>query len=133
MRSAGTSACRTSMPPLGSRSCPGSAILRSTSVNWRDATADAFAGIDGVTFVAEPSGTRATTGSARYASRNHLAPDEILLIEAAVGAGIQVRPFWNLLSEQRMYASDQAGPLDEHEHWSTPSSPCPVPLGGWRE
>jgi perosamine synthetase len=69
----------------------------------------AFAGISGLSFVAEPAGT-----SSNYwlcAVRLDLPSLEVRdsLMEAAHEAGLLVRPMWNLLHQQRMYTGAGRG------------------------
>jgi perosamine synthetase len=71
----------------------------------------AFADVDGLTFVPAPQGT--TSNYWLCAVRLDRPSLELrdALLAAAVENGIQARPFWNLLSDQRMYSSAQSGPL----------------------
>lgn len=89
----------------------------------------AFAGIDGLSFIPAPEGT--TSNYWLCAVRLDTPSLEVRdsLLAAAVEAGIQARPFWNLLSEQRMYSSAQAGPLDTAR--SLVESVICVPSSSW--
>ncbi len=99
-----------------------------------DRYAQAFEGFDGMTYLREPKGT--TSNYWLNAVRLDV-PDRALrdrLLGAANEAGLQVRPFWNLLSEQRMYAENPRGDLSvAHELLNSticlPSSPK---LARWR-
>ena len=66
--------------------------------------AAAFAGVSGLSFVAEPAGTSSNYWlcAVRLDSPSLRVRDE--LMEAAHEAGLLVRPMWNLLHQQRMYA-----------------------------
>jgi perosamine synthetase len=99
-----------------------------------DRYAEAFAGLDGVTFVREPAGTTSNywLNAVRLDVPDRALRDE--LIGATNAAGLGVRPFWNLLSEQRMYVENPRGDLAvAHELLNSticlPSSPK---LARWR-
>ncbi|MEY4618764.1 MAG: hypothetical protein RL101_950 [Actinomycetota bacterium] len=68
-----------------------------------DKYALAFAGVSGMSFVAEPAGTSSNYWlcAVRLDSPSLQVRDE--LMEAAHEAGLLVRPMWNLLHKQRMY------------------------------
>jgi perosamine synthetase len=71
----------------------------------------AFADLDGVTVMTEPAGT-----SSNYwlVALRLDEPDKTLrdqLLRATNDAGLQCRPFWNLLSDQGMYRSAPRGDL----------------------
>ncbi len=68
-----------------------------------DRYAAAFAGVSGLSFVAEPEGTSSNYWlcAVRLDSPSLQVRDE--LMEAAHEAGLLVRPMWNLLHKQRMY------------------------------
>ena len=92
------------------------------------AYADAFAGVEGVTFLTEPAGTRSNYWLSAIAVEGGLDARNAVL-QAAVDGGLQARPFWNLLNEQRMYRQHPAADLTvAHElHASVvclPSSPA---------
>ena len=92
------------------------------------AYAQAFADIEGVTFLFEPSGTRSNYWLSAIAVDGGLDARNAVL-QAAVDSGLQARPFWNLLNEQRMYRHHPAADLTvAHElHASVvclPSSPA---------
>lgn len=65
--------------------------------------ADVFSGMPGLTFMAEPAGTRSNYWlcAVKLDSPTIDLRDELL--EAAREDGLQCRPFWNLLNELRMY------------------------------
>lgn len=71
----------------------------------------AFAPVEGLSFIPAPAGTISNYWlcAVRLDEPSLELRDE--LIGAAVEEGLQVRPLWNLLSDQRMYATAQAGPL----------------------
>jgi perosamine synthetase len=90
--------------------------------------AHAFQGMAGVTFLTEPAGTQsnywlnAIKVDGGIETRNSV-------LQAAVDDGLQARPFWNLLNEQRMYRSNPATelPVARELHGSViclPSSPA---------
>ena len=65
--------------------------------------AEAFETIAGMTFLIEPEGTRSNYWlcAVRIDEPDKVVRDELL--RAANNDGLRCRPFWNLLSEQRMY------------------------------
>ena len=69
----------------------------------------AFAGISGLSFVAEPAGTSSNYWlcAVRLDSPSLEVRDS--LMEAAHEAGLLVRPMWNLLHQQRMYTGAGRG------------------------
>lgn len=71
----------------------------------------AFAAVDGLEFLDEPAGTSSNFWlcSVRLVDADRGVRDELL--GAAQAAGLQCRPVWNLLSEQRMYATAPRGDL----------------------
>ena len=73
--------------------------------------AAAFAGLDEISFLGEPSGTTSNywLNAIRLESNDLKLRDELL--RAANDDGLKCRPFWNLLSEQRMYRSHERGDL----------------------
>lgn len=75
--------------------------------------AEAFAGVDGLSFIEEPPGTTSNYWlcSVRLDEPDLAERDRILA--ALNHDGIQARPFWNLLSEQRMYRDAQTDGLTE--------------------
>jgi len=75
------------------------------------AYAAAFADVDGADIVLEPPGTRSNYWlvALRLAHPDRARRDAILA--ALVDDGVQARPMWNLLSEQRMYRDAPRGPL----------------------
>lgn len=96
--------------------------------------ADAFATVPGVTFLTEPEGTSSNYWLCSVRIDGDRA-DRDDLLRAANEAGLQVRPFWSLLSAQTPYLADTRGDLTnavalENTVISIPSSPA---LGGWRE
>jgi perosamine synthetase len=73
--------------------------------------ATAFANIDGLTFLAEPDGTSSNYWLCAVRIDD---PDLGLrneLLRAANDDGLKCRPFWNLLSEQKMYLNSERGNL----------------------
>jgi perosamine synthetase len=74
--------------------------------------AAAFADLDGVTFMSEPPGTSSNYWlvAVRLDDPDKALRDEILRVTN--DSGLQCRPFWNLLSDQRMYLDAPRGPLD---------------------
>jgi perosamine synthetase len=99
-----------------------------------DRYSEAFAEIEGMTFLREPVGT--TSNYWLNAVRLDV-PDRPLrdqLLSAANDAGLKVRPFWNLLSEQRMYRENPRGDLTvAHELLdSTICLPSSPKLARWR-
>ena len=72
--------------------------------------AAAFASVEGVTFLTEPEGTTSNYWLSSVRIDGGLAERDALLA-AANDAGLQCRPFWNLLHEQRMYGASQRGDL----------------------
>jgi perosamine synthetase len=91
--------------------------------------ADVFADVGGLTFMAEPSGTRSNYWLCAVRLDEPSLEHRDALLRASAEAGIQSRPFWNLLSEQKPYRDAQAGPLDEARALhagviSIPSSPA---------
>lgn len=73
--------------------------------------ADVFAGLDGFEFLPEPVGTTSNYWlcTVRIAGADVAERDEYL--QAANDAGLKVRPFWNLLSEQLPYRATPRGDL----------------------
>jgi len=73
--------------------------------------AEAFESVDGMSFVTEPVGTTSNYWlcAVRLDDPDIDARDELL--RASHENGLKVRPFWNLLSRQRMYAEDSSGDL----------------------
>ena len=71
--------------------------------------AEAFAGVEGLSFVVEPAGTTSNYWlcSIRLDEPSMALRDE--LMTAAHEAGLLVRPMWNLLHQQRMYSSASRG------------------------
>ena len=71
----------------------------------------AFAGVSGLSFVAEPTGTSSNYWlcAVRLDSGDLALRDS--LMEAAHEAGLLVRPMWNLLHQQRMYRECGHGDL----------------------
>jgi len=70
-----------------------------------------FAEVDGVTFLTEPAGTSSNYWLCAVRIDD---PDLALrneLLSAANNDGLKCRPFWNLLSEQRMYLNAERGNL----------------------
>jgi perosamine synthetase len=95
---------------------------------------EAFDAVEGMTFLAEPAGT--TSNYWLNAVRLDVPDLELRdhLLRAANDSGLKVRPFWNLLSEQRMYTDNPRGDLSvAHELLASticlPSSPK---LARWR-
>jgi perosamine synthetase len=89
---------------------------------------DAFAAMDGVTFLAEPEGTRSNYWlcAVRIDGSDKNLRDELLA--AANADGLRCRPFWNLLSDQRMFVENPHGDVSvAHELLDSviclPSSP----------
>jgi len=70
-----------------------------------------FADIPGLTFMAEPAGTTSNYWlcAVRVDGADVSLRDELL--RASNDDGLQARPFWNLLSEQRMYRTCPKGDL----------------------
>ena len=96
--------------------------------------AAAFAGLPGVQFLAEPEGTESNYWLCSVRIDGTRA-DRDELLRAANENGLQVRPFWSLLSDQAPYRAAPRGGLAvatalEDSVISIPSSPA---LGGWRE
>jgi perosamine synthetase len=89
---------------------------------------EAFADVDGFEFLDEPAGT---TSNFWLCSVRLTDPDirvRDVILAAAQQNGLQCRPFWNLLSNQRMYASAPRSDLASAEQLhagviSMPSSP----------
>ncbi len=71
--------------------------------------AEAFAGLEGLSFVVEPAGTTSNYWlcSVRLDEPSLALRDE--LMTAAHEAGLLVRPMWNLLHQQRMYSGASRG------------------------
>lgn len=93
--------------------------------------ADAFSGIDGLTFVSEPQGT--TSNYWLCAVRLDEPSLEVRneLLAAATSEGLQCRPLWKMLSSLRMFTKNPAGDLSRATdlHASViclPSSPALV-------
>lgn len=89
--------------------------------------AEAFADVDGVTFLTEPEGTTSNYWLCSVRVEGGL-PERDALLRAANDAGLQSRPVWNLLSRQRPYRDTPRGSLTtatelEHSIISVPSSP----------
>jgi perosamine synthetase len=96
--------------------------------------AEAFDGVDGMTFLAEPAGTTSNYWLCAVRLDEADLGDRNRLLQFANDAGLKVRPFWNLLSKQRMYVENPRGDLPiAHELLSSticlPSSPK---LARWR-
>ncbi len=93
---------------------------------------EAFSTIPGLEFIAEPSGTTSNYWlcAVRLETPDLAVRDELLA--AADAAGLQCRPFWNLLPHQAMYRDAVADdiPVARELHAATiclPSSPGLVP------
>lgn len=89
----------------------------------------AFADFDDVDFLAEPAGTTSNYWLCAIRLRGGGVERRDAVLEAANDAGLQARPFWNLLSAQRPYRDAERGPLAVAEalHASVvclPSSPA---------
>lgn len=89
--------------------------------------AQAFADLDGVTFLPEPEGTTSNYWLCSVRVEGGLAVRDELL-GATNADGLQTRPVWNLLSRQAPYADARRGDLTvatelEHGVISLPSSP----------
>lgn len=71
----------------------------------------AFADLDGISFLPEPEGT--TSNYWLNAVRLDVADLALrdALLQASHDAGLKARPFWNLLSDQRMYRENERGDL----------------------
>jgi perosamine synthetase len=99
-----------------------------------DRYAEAFADFDGMSFLGEPAGT--TSNYWLNAVRLDIPDLELRdhLLTEANHAGLKVRPFWNLLSEQRMYLENPRGDLTiAHELLeSTICLPSSPKLARWR-
>jgi perosamine synthetase len=64
----------------------------------------AFGGVAGLSFVAEPAGTSSNYWLCAVRLDEPSLAERDSLMEAAHDAGLLVRPMWNLLHKQRMYA-----------------------------
>ena len=69
----------------------------------------AFAGISGLSFVPEPAGTTSNYWLCAVRLDRPSLEERDSLMEAAHEAGLLVRPMWNLLHQQRMYAGASRG------------------------
>jgi perosamine synthetase len=76
-----------------------------------DKYAEAFAGVSGLTFVAEPAGTSSNYWLCAVKLDSPSLEVRDSLMSAAHEAGLLVRPMWNLLHKQRMYAAASRGDL----------------------
>lgn len=76
-----------------------------------DRYAEVFAGIEGITFLGEPEGTQSNYWlcAVQIDGADKALRDELL--RATHADGLKCRPFWNLLSEQRMYRESPRGSL----------------------
>ncbi len=89
--------------------------------------AEAFADVDGVQFLTEPEGTSSNYWLSSVRVDGGLASRNALL-RATNDAGLQCRPFWNMLSRQKPYQDEGRGDLAtaqalEESVISIPSSP----------
>ena len=73
--------------------------------------AAAFADVDGISFIPEPAGTTSNywLNAVRLDTADLATRDRLL--QALNDDGIKARPFWNLLSDQRMYRENPQGEL----------------------
>ena len=74
-----------------------------------DKYAAAFAGFPGLSFVAEPAGTSSNYWLCAVRLDTPSLAERDALMEACHDAGLLVRPMWNLLHQQRMYAGAGRG------------------------
>jgi perosamine synthetase len=72
--------------------------------------AAAFAGLDGVDFLAEPPGTSSNYWLCAIRIEGGL-PERDAILQAANDDGLRCRPFWNLLNRQAPYRDAPTGPL----------------------
>ena len=94
----------------------------------------AFEQVEGVRFVSEPAGTTSNYWLSSIELENGERPLRDELLETTNDSGIQVRPLWELLSEQPMYVSNPRADLTNAQNIqnrviSLPSSP--VIARGW--
>lgn len=75
-----------------------------------DRYSQAFAELDGVTFLPEPAGTTSNYWLCAIRVEGGLAERDAVLA-ATNEDGLLCRPFWNMLNLQKPYRDEQAGPL----------------------
>lgn len=71
----------------------------------------AFSSVEGLTFLREPAGTTSNYWLCAVRLEEPSLAVRNELLDAAVEAGLQCRPFWNLLNTLRMYRDNPAGDL----------------------